>query len=69
LKERRKNQDGLNIHLTPVEITTWRNVEKENRTRFNNAWSIAQLRLLVNDSTTILGQGLGPILWGIKDLA
>jgi hypothetical protein len=51
-----------------MERTTWRNVEKENRTRFNNAWSIAQLGLLVNDSTTILGHGLGPILWGIKDL-
>jgi hypothetical protein len=51
-----------------MKRTTWRNVEKENRTRFNNAWSIVQLRLLVNDSTTILGQGLGSILWGIKDL-
>jgi hypothetical protein len=30
---------------------------------------LQELGLLVNDSTTNLGQGLGPILSGIKDLA
>jgi hypothetical protein len=29
---------------------------------------LQHLRLLVNDSTTISRQGLGPIFWGIKDL-
>jgi hypothetical protein len=30
-----------------------RNVEKEDKARFNNAWSILAIRVLVNDSTTI----------------
>jgi hypothetical protein len=45
-----------------------RNVEKKNRARYNNAWAIIVVRVLMNDSKTISRWGLGPILWGIKDL-
>jgi hypothetical protein len=36
-----------------MKRTSQRNVEKENRARFNNAWSIIAVRVIVNDSTTI----------------
>jgi hypothetical protein len=36
-----------------MKRTFQRNVEKENRARFNNAWSITVVRVLVNNSTTI----------------
>jgi hypothetical protein len=37
----------------PMKKTSQRNVEKEDKARFNNAWPIILVRVLVNDSTII----------------
>jgi hypothetical protein len=37
-----------------VEWTTQSKIEQENKAKFNDTWSIATIRLLVKDSTTIL---------------
>jgi hypothetical protein len=53
-KEREENISRHVKHTrTPIKRASQRNVEKEVRVRFNNAWFIIAVRVLVNDSTTI----------------
>jgi hypothetical protein len=55
--------------FTPMEKIVQRNVEKDIELGSTMHGLLQQLGLLVNDSTTNSRQSLGPILWGIKDLA
>ncbi len=68
-KEREKISKQVEHALTPRKKIVQRNFEKEDKVRFNNAWFTTTVRVVVNDSTLISRQGLGPILWGIKYLA
>jgi hypothetical protein len=68
-KEREKISKQVEHALTPRKKIVQRNFEKEDKVRFNNAWFITTVRVVMNDSTLISRQGLGPILWGIKYLA
>jgi hypothetical protein len=53
-KEREENilRQVKHTHI-PMKKTFQRNVEKENKARYNNAWPIIVVRVLMNDSTTI----------------
>jgi len=46
--------------FTQVKEIVQRNIEKEDRTKFNQPWLLLQSRLLVNNSTTILKQAFEP---------
>ncbi len=48
--------------FTQVKEIVQRNIEKEDKTKFNQPWSLLQSRLLVNNSTTILKQAFEPTL-------
>ncbi len=51
-REEKISRQVKHTHI-PMKRASQRNVEKEDRTRFNNAWSIIAVKVLVNDSTTI----------------
>jgi hypothetical protein len=39
--------------FTQAKWTNQRQIEKENKTKFNNAWFVLLLNMLMKDSTTI----------------
>ncbi len=53
-KKRKENISRLVKHTCiPMKKAFQKNVEKENRARYNNTWPIIVVRVLMNDSTTI----------------